>query len=1272
MRIVIDFQGAQSAGSRQRGIGRYSMALIKAMVVQRGQHEILLALNELFTDTVEPIRAAFEGLLPQEQIRVWRAPGPVNSLDPDNVWRRRCAELVREAFLTSLKPDIVLVSSLFEGLEDNAVTSIGMLTNTVPTAVILYDLIPFIHRRPYLDSPIVESWYENKLTHLRRADLLLAISESSRQEAIRCLGFPAEAAINISTAVDPQFRPRQIDKYTETTLRRRYALERPFVMYTGGIDHRKNIEGLIRSYARLPRSLREAHQLAVVCLVDPPSRAALETLARKQGLAADDLVLTGFVPEQDLLALYNLCKLFVFPSWHEGFGLPALEAMSCGRAVIGAKTSSLPEVIGREDALFDPRNDASMADKLQHVLVDDKFRAELEQHGLEQATRFSWEMSARRAIDALAQFHARRSARALVTCVMPRRSKLAYLSPLPPERSGISDYSAELLPELSRHYEIDVVVAQDVVSDPWARANCQIRSVEWFRANAAQFDRVLYHFGNSAFHQHMFGLLEEIPGVIVLHDFFLSHIVAHMDATGSLPGVWAAELYRGHGYPAIVQRFHANDPGVVVWRYPCNRSVLDGARGVIVHSENSRRLAEQWYGRDVAQSWTVIPLLRMPALDTDRVVARRALGLEEDDFLICCFGMIGPQKLNHRVLNAWLSSALVSDKKCVLVFVGEISRDEYGAELLATISRSGLGKRIRVTGWTNIPTFRRYLAAADLAVQLRTLSLGETSAAVLDCMNYGVPTIVNANGSMADLSNDAVHKLPDEFRDVELTAALESLRSDGAKRKELGAKAREILLSRHAPRVCADQYAEAIEATYRRTPHQITTLARSLAQVEPTPTDLMAWTYLAVDISRAVPSRLSQRQLLVDISVLVQTDARTGVQRVVRSILKQLISHPPDGFRVEPIYATGKRGYQYARSFTLRFLDCPESALVDAPIEFRSGDVFLGLDLAHHVVPSHRLTYEAMRRGGVTVWFVIYDLLPILRPDLFAEQTAKLHQDWLTLVVACDGAVCISKAVAAELSAWLRAHGEARLRPFKIASFSLGADIANSVPSIGLPDDAKLVLDGLSARPTFLMVGTLEPRKSHLQVLSAFEQLWDGGTDVNLVIVGKEGWMMEKLAQQLRQHSKLGQQLFWLEGISDEYLETIYATSTCLIAASEGEGFGLPLIEAAQHKLPIIARDLPVFREVAGENAHYFSGSSPEALSAAVREWLSLNAEGKAPSSERMHWLTWAESTEQLLKVILEGAPETFRTAAYEGKRHGTSQFPTRRCRREEGRVSTS
>lgn len=395
MRVIIDMQGWQSTGSRTRGIGRYTLSLAKGIVRFRNNHEVFIALNGLFPETIEPIRVTFNGLLPQECIRVWYAPEPVCAMDPGDDPRRLAAELLREQFLVSLSPDVVLVTSLFEGLGGAVVTSIGLLSSEVPNAVIFYDLIPYIYRDFYLHNTVTERWYQNKLDHLRRADLLLSISESGRKEAVDHLGFNEQQVYNISAAAEECFCPAEVSDEVRSHLASQYGLVRPFVMCTGGIDHRKNIEGLITAYALLPVNLRRNHQLAVVCAASQTDRERLYKLASKTGLGDNELILTGFLPEEDLLACYRACKTFVFPSLHEGFGLPALEAMCCGKSVIASNTSSLPEVIGRADALFDPFETSTIAGKMMQVLSDDAFRKELEHHGLEQAKKFSWNSCAR-------------------------------------------------------------------------------------------------------------------------------------------------------------------------------------------------------------------------------------------------------------------------------------------------------------------------------------------------------------------------------------------------------------------------------------------------------------------------------------------------------------------------------------------------------------------------------------------------------------------------------------------------------------------------------------------------------------------------------------------------------------------------------------------------------------------------------------------------------------------------------------------------------------
>ncbi|MDQ0016917.1 glycosyltransferase involved in cell wall biosynthesis [Variovorax boronicumulans] len=1237
MRIVIDLQGAQSNGSRHRGIGRYSLSLAQAMAQHTRGHEFWLALNGHFPDSVEDIKVAFDGLIDPACVKVWR-PAAQSGSAARASGDVQADEKLYEAFLSSLAPDAIHVSSLFEGLGDASITSIGRFART-PTAVTLYDLIPLINPQPYLDNPVIRDWYMGKVKAMERASLWLAISESSRQEGLSQLGLDAARCVNVSTAASDHFRKVDVPEGRIQELRARYRLHKPFVMYTGGIDHRKNIEGLIRAFALIPPTLRSGHQLAIVCSARAEDREALLALARKQGLAEGDVAVTGFVPEQDLIDLYNLCALFVFPSWHEGFGLPALEAMLCGAPVIGANTSSLPEVIGWDDAMFDPRNDSAIAAKMSQALEDDAFRKALVEHGTKQSKKFSWDESARRALAAFEQMHESigAAAKAPRMAIGKSRPRLAYVSPLPPERSGIANYSAELLPELAKFYDIELITDLKAIDKRELPVSFPLRTVEWFRTNGSAFDRVLYHFGNSEFHQHMFGLLQEIPGVVVLHDFYLSGVQAHREIVGKEHFNWTHALYESHGYRAVADRAHAADSAEVVFRYPCNFDVLRLASGVVVHSQYSAMLGTEWFGPTLADKWALIPHLRVipESIESARARARADLGLDSEEFLVCAFGLLGPTKLNHRLHEAWLKSSLAQDPKCRLVFVGENEKGPYGQRLERAIGQAQGRSGVSITGWADSETFHRYLSAADVAVQLRTLSRGETSGTVLDAMSRGVPTIVNANGSMASLPTDAVMMLPDEFTNDELIAMLEKLRHSPEAAKALGQRGKHRIETAHAPAACAQAYSDAIESFAADAEYSRIGLISSIASdLELSETSLVQ---AARSIARALPLPAPARQIFVDVSELVQKDWQSGIQRLVKSMLRALFEAPPDGYRIEPVYALkGTPGYNYARKFALRFLGCGSESLQDAPIDAREGDVFVGLDLQPHIVLEQTAFYRELQQIGVHVEFVVYDLLPVLLSHRFFDGAKELHERWLKAISESNGVLAISNAVADEFTAWASANVPERIAAgLKVGVFHLGADIASSTSTASIPAHAASTLALIAKAPSFLMVGTIEPRKGHEQALSAFEQLWRDGTDVNLVIVGKAGWMVEALVERLRQHPQRGRRLFWLEGVSDEYLERLYDTCACLLLASEGEGFGLPLIEAAAHKLPIVARNLPVFREVATDHAFYFDGMTSDALASAVEQWLVLLRKEEHPRSETMPHLTWRQSAEQFKAALL-------------------------------------
>lgn len=1239
MKVLVDFLSAQSRNSRNRGIGRSSTALVKAMIQTAGSHEIHISLSDAFPDSVQPIFSEFKELLPRENLSCWNSLSSSAYVNPANEWRARANEIVRESWLSSFNADIVHLGNLFEGFWDDASVSIGNLVPAEATSILLHDLIPYIHRDMYLTNRHLEAWYDGKIAELHKAGILLAVSESSKREAVELLGISERKVVAISSAVESIFKPTRFTETQLAQLSQRYGLNKPFLMYTGGIDPRKNIDGLITAFSRLPEVVRREHQLAIVCSARDEDIILLKHHAKKHGLREGDLVMTGFVPEEDLVALYNSCKAFCFPSLHEGFGLPALEAMQCGAPTIGADLSSIPEVIGFKDALFDPRNSDDFTGKLKHVLTDADFRKKLSEHGLLQSSKFSWDVSAKRAWEGFEALHAARceAKRSAVAVSAVKRPKLAFVSPLPPERSGIADYSAELLPALGEFYHIDVVVDQVSVEGSWINANCQIRTVDWFKENAWQYDRILYHFGNSVFHRHMFELARSFPGVVVLHDFYLSGIIARITMHDHLTGFWERALYDSHGYQAVVDRYKAANSASIVHKYPANIPVLRDAFGVIVHSQHSKDLAAKFYGADFAGDWGMVPHLRHIPEKLDKGEVRRELGYLDDDFIVCSFGAMGQLKLNHKLISAWLKSKLSQSKNSYLIFVGTEPEGEYAIQIKKLINSHRATSQIRITGFAPTDSYRKYLAVADVAVQLRSMSRGETSGTVIDCMANELPAIVNAHGAMAELPRDCVLMMNDEFSEDELIAALESLYGSAASTSSFSAAGRAYVEKSLSPQVIARSYSDYIERFYSDGANARLSEAIEKLSTLGMPQDATSALFEIADtVAGNSKSAAPLKRLFVDISELIRIDNRTGIQRVVRAILKELFDAPPAGYRIEPVYAIdGQSGYYFARRFTMAFLEHPTNVLEDRKIEFGSGDIFLGLDL-HHRAPAEQAGYLAkIRRAGVFVAFVVYDLLPIKLPEVFPEIAFSLHSDWLKSVAkSSDGLICISHAVADEVREWLRENFDAAENLPTVSSFHLGADIASSKPSLGIPSDAGEVLAALKERPTFLTVGTIEPRKSYSQILSAFEELWAHGIDVNLVVIGKQGWMVEKLIDAITRHKELNRRLFWLQNISDEYLERVYESSDCLIVASQGEGFGLPIIEASLHNLPVLARDIPVFREVAGESASYFNGLNDKDLSSAIQNWLILKRDDQVPRLDGMKRLTWKESCQELLDRI--------------------------------------
>lgn len=784
---------------------------------------------------------------------------------------------------------------------------------------------------------------------------------------------------------------------------------------------------------------------------------------------------------------------------------------------------------------------------------------------------------------------------------------LVFISPLPPARSGIADYSMALLEKLQTHYTLIAVCENPSSIDPLPNG-VTVVSAEEYLSGGSVLNRHLYHFGNSAHHIWMLPLLERFPGSVMLHDLFLGGLYHSLSRSLFLP--IETYLFADHGYDALrcVEEYGVHEALI---RYPLNRSIISKADAILVHSNYS-------YSRlDTPHRYKIPFPKELPEQPLSPLQAKERLGFAPSQFLVCSFGFIGPSKCARELIEAWGRSSLSEDTAAQLLFVGELPANSYADELVALANELPNPAQVRFVGYCDAQRYADYLAASDLIVQLRRDSRGETSAAAFDALSHSKVLLVNANGTMGEFPSDAVVSIPDRFTIADLSIALDELYRRESLRHAMAEAAREYIRTAHDPVLCALAYRDAIESAYAR------------GAYAPYREALAASADTKVLLNLRTPK--TSPTLFIDVSDVSHHDLRTGIQRVVRSIL-HYISLSSRGYRIAPVRLEGGR-YCHAHRFMARFLGLSSSALEDAPASMREGDIFLGLDLYVGHIAQNAPLFHSMHERGVKIHFVVYDILPLRFPHFFPPETYPQFLNWFGLISeVSDSLCCISRAVAEDVADWLDANPVLRDTPLRIESFPLGADIENSAPTTGITPDQQSQFDAIRSEHTVLMVGTIEPRKGHAQALSAFELLWEQGSDAALVIIGKAGWMVDNLTQRLRSHPEKNRRLFWFEGSSDELLNLVYERSGLLLAASYGEGFGLPLIEASRHGIPLLVRDIPVFREVAGEYARYFQASSPSELASALVEWFDNSSE---PIRD-LPYTTWRESSDVLMGLVLK------------------------------------
>lgn len=385
---------------------------------------------------------------------------------------------------------------------------------------------------------------------------------------------------------------------------------------------------------------------------------------------------------------------------------------------------------------------------------------------------------------------------------------------------------------------------------------------------------------------------------------------------------------------------------------------------------------------------------------------------------------------------------------------------------------------------------------------------------------------------------------------------------------------------------------------------------------------------------------MAHKNIFVDVTGITRIDLGTGIQRVVNNLYLHLARHG-DVVAFRDGAAFGQKKFNFitpsysmetSYTYTGRFQSM--NAVQSDKLLGHNMDnsiIFL-LDSSWEHAPhlTYLLSYAVEHNSHI--YALVHDLIPFQHPELLdSNKLRQVFTEWHNMILEkADGIICVSRTTADAVAEYYQEMRFVRRRPMNIFYFHPGADIP------ALERYARdSIREFVAAKPTFLMVGTVEPRKGHRMVLEAFRELIHD-LDIQLLILGHDGWHNDEFKQLLEENPELAAHVMWVKDADDRELQWAYSHTEALIAASIAEGFGLPLIEAASFNLPVICSDIPIFHEVLQEQAVFFPVMDREAFISCIRQWLA--ADRKQLPAARLRPATWHEAADEVRKILEQQA----------------------------------
>ncbi len=660
--------------------------------------------------------------------------------------------------------DIFFIASLLEDRDNDILVPSQIKCRK---ALLFYDLIPVIFWEKYVDSLSDKERYEyfRRLNYIKDFDIIFAISKTSKVDLAELVGIPENKIKVIYAGLDKNFLREKRSNGEIARIKAKYGINGRFVLSTVGYDFRKNISGIFNAFCNVRNNL----ELVIVCKLQPEVEKQLYKNWVKLGLSKNRLILTNYIPVEDLISLYDAADASLFPSLYEGFGLPVLESMARGCPVVTSKVSSLPEVCECAALYIDPDNPKEIAEAIDKIVTDIDLKEKLIKLGLEQFKKFNWTRVAAEILENLEFF-----------CPQnfnenSAKYRVAYFSPLNPVKSGISDYSEELLPVLKNSIDIDIFI-----DEGYSPVNNNINNLFdvyphflFERMNKEnKYDLCLYQLGNSIYHEYILKYLLKYPGLIVLHDLTLFGLISSIcNKNKTFDKIrFLNYVFENLGYIKYLEIKDKLDRKKLIDAYDLSQNFakmfLDHSILTLVHNDFSKDFLENQV------SFCKIWATRLHGIDHEldhkiKEDIKAQLGISSK-IVISAFGRITFTKRIDVLLKSF--SKLINKKnvKNVQLFlVGELHND-VKQQIQNIIKNEGLEDVTTITGYVSKDEFEKYLEISDICVNLRFPTSGESSATLAKALSFGIPVITTNYAQYREYPDNCCWKVDVGVDEIEL------------------------------------------------------------------------------------------------------------------------------------------------------------------------------------------------------------------------------------------------------------------------------------------------------------------------------------------------------------------------------------------------------------------------------------------------------------------------------------------------------------------------